>query len=159
MAQQSAGILLFRFIDGRLQLLLAHPGGPFWAHKDAGAWTIPKGLIEAGEDPLSCAKREFKEETGFDVEGDFIVLGRLKQPSGKVVYAWAQEQDVDVTRMVSNTFTLEWPRNSGQVTAFPEIDRLQWYDVAEAKIKITKGQVKFIEILVKKLQYVPPESI
>lgn len=152
----SGGILLFRFTDGRLQVMLVHPGGPFWAKKDEGAWSIPKGLFEENEMAFEAAKREFKEETGFDVDGEFIELGELKQPSKKIVHAWALEKDLDITKIKSNTFTLEWPTNSGNVKDYPEIDRGQWFDVDGAKKKILKGQVEFIDRLIYRLKYVPP---
>ena len=157
MIPQSAGILLFKYVDGDLRVMLAHPGGPYWAKKDNGAWSIPKGLFEENEEPIKAAKREFKEETGFDVEGELIELGSLKQPSHKIVYAWAVEQDIDVSKIVSNTFELEWPNNSGNIKEYPEIDRCQWFGVAEAKIKILKGQAAFIDTLIKRLQYIPTE--
>ena len=135
--------------------MLVHPGGPFWVNKDLGAWSIPKGLIEENEPPLEAAKREFKEETGFEVNGDFIELGSLKQPSKKIIHAWALEQDIDTTKIVSNSFELEWPRNSGQVREYPEIDKGKWFAIEEAKLKISKGQVKFIDILEISIRYKP----
>jgi predicted NUDIX family NTP pyrophosphohydrolase len=115
MSVHSAGIILFRFKNEKLEVMLVHPGGPFWAKKDDGAWSIPKGLFEENENPLDAAKREFKEETGYEVGGEFIELGELKQPSRKIVHAWALEKDIDETKIVSNTFTLEWPKNSGNI--------------------------------------------
>jgi predicted NUDIX family NTP pyrophosphohydrolase len=147
MSIHSAGILLYRFVAGRLQLMLVHPGGPFWAGKDDGAWSIPKGLVDKGEAPLDAARREFAEETGFEVDGAFRALGELKQPSKKVVHAWALEGDLDVTRVKSNTFMLEWPRNSGKMQEYPEVDKAQWFDLDDARIKITKGQAGFIDKL------------
>ena len=147
MSVHSAGILLFRFRDGQLQVLLGHPGGPLWAQRDAGAWSIPKGLCRSGETPLAAAQREFREETGFGVEGRFIPLGALRQPSGKIVHAWALEKDVDARRVVSNTFSLEWPRHSGNIGTWPEIDRAAWFDLASARQKITRGQAGFLERL------------
>ena len=158
MAPKSAGILLYKYDNGELHVMLAHPGGPFWAKKDNGAWSIPKGLFEENEKPIEAAKREFKEETGFDVEGDLIELGALKQPSHKIIYAWAAEQDIDVSKIVSNTFALEWPNNSGNIKEYPEIDICQWFGVAEAKIKILEGQAAFIDTLIKRLQYIPSET-
>ncbi|WP_455219560.1 NUDIX domain-containing protein [Kaarinaea lacus] len=155
MSVKSAGILLYRFRNKKLEVMLVHPGGPFWVNKDLGAWSIPKGLIEENEPPLEAAKREFKEETGFDVAGDFIELGALKQPSRKIVHAWALEQDLDTKKIVSNTFELEWPRNSGQIKEYPEIDRGAWFGLEEAKRKISKGQVKFIETLIISVRYDP----
>ena len=158
MVPQSAGILLFKYVDGKLSLMLAHPGGPFWAKKDNGAWSIPKGLFEENEEPVEAAKREFKEETGYDVEGVLIELGSLKQTSRKIVHAWAVEQDIDVSKIISNTFSLEWPKNSGNIREYPEIDRCQWFGIAEAKSKILKGQAAFIDILIERLQYVPSDT-
>jgi predicted NUDIX family NTP pyrophosphohydrolase len=155
MASKSAGILSYKYDNSELRVLLAHPGGPFWAQKDNGAWSIPKGLFEENEEPINAAKREFKEETGFDVEGELIELGALKQPSRKIIYAWAVEQDIDVSKIVSNKFALEWPNHSGNIKEFPEIDRCQWFGVAEAKIKIIQGQAAFIDTLIKRLQYSP----
>lgn len=155
MCVHSAGILLFRYKNSHLEVMLVHPGGPFWAKKDDGAWSIPKGLFEEGETPLEVAKREFKEETGFDIDGEFIELGELKQPSRKIVHAWALEKDLDVTKIESNTFELEWPRNSGNVREYPEIDRGQWFSFNQAKKKILKGQVGFINAFIEKLKYSP----
>ena len=149
MSVHSAGILLYRFVDDRLEILLVHPGGPYWAHKDEGAWTIPKGLCEAGESPLDAAIREFREETGFEANGMFIELGELKQPSGKIVHAWAVEQDVDTSRIISNTFSLEWPRNSGVVNEYPEVEKGQWFGIEEARKKILRGQDDFVDRLMR----------
>jgi predicted NUDIX family NTP pyrophosphohydrolase len=152
MTVHSGGILLFRYRAGRLQLLLVHPGGPYWKHKDAGAWSIPKGLFEENEEPLEAARREFAEETGFEAAGEFIALGELVQPSKKIVHAWALQGDLDTTRITSNTFTLEWPPESGQVEHYPEIDTGQWFDVDEARRKITRGQLGFIDRLIDRLK-------
>ncbi|MBN1786057.1 MAG: NUDIX domain-containing protein [Candidatus Methanofastidiosa archaeon] len=149
MGIQSAGILLFRHGEKGLQVMLVHPGGPFWARKDAGSWSIPKGLIEEGENLLDAAKREFKEETGFAVDGDFIKLGELEQPSKKVVHAWALEGDLEESKVKSNTFSLEWPKGSGNLSEFPEVDKACWFDAKEAKKKILRGQASFIEKLEK----------
>ncbi len=151
MSQISAGILLFRFREQALQVFLAHPGGPFFAHKDNRVWSIPKGLCEDGEDLLETAKREFREETGFAVDGAFIPLGSLRLPSRKLVHAWALEKDVDAAGMVSNTFEMEWPRHSGRIREYPEMDRAAWFPVAEARIKIAPGQVGFIDRLVARI--------
>ncbi|UCH53005.1 MAG: NUDIX domain-containing protein [Pseudomonadota bacterium] len=148
MTPHSAGILLFKFVDGQLHLMLAHPGGPFWANKDDGAWTMPKGLIEPDEDPLAAAQREFAEETGIAVDGAFIALGKRKQPSGKIVHAWALEHDLDVTKVASNVISIEWPRHSGRFIEIPEIDQARWFDIAEARVKIAKGQLPFIDALI-----------
>ena len=147
MSLNSGGILLFRFRDGKLEVLLVYPGGPFWVRKDEGAWSIPKGLFEEQESPLNAAKREFKEETGFDAIGEFIELGELKQPSRKIVHAWALEMDLDETKVMSNKFSLEWPKRSGVVKEYPEIDRASWFDIDQARKKIQKGQMGFIERL------------
>jgi predicted NUDIX family NTP pyrophosphohydrolase len=152
MSVHSGGILLFKFVDGGLRVVLVHPGGPFWAKKDAGAWSIPKGIIEESEAGLDAARREFKEETGFDVDGDFIELGQLKQLGGKIVHAWALESELDVKNIRSNTFRLQWPKNSGSVKEYPEIDKAEWFDVDQAKKKILKGQAQFIDRLVEKLE-------
>lgn len=149
MSVHSGGVLLFRFRDGKLEVLLAHPGGPFWARKDEGAWSIPKGLFEEQESPLDAAKREFKEETGFEVDGEFIELGILRQPSKKIVHVWALERDLDETRVVSNRFSLEWPRRSGIIRDYPEIDRAAWFDIEKARKMIQKGQAGFIDRLIK----------
>ena len=147
MSKKSGGILPFRFQDNHLEVLLVHPGGPLWSGMDEGAWSISKGLFEESESPLDAAKREFKEETGFEVDGVFIELGRIKQPSGKIVFAWAVEKDLDERRIVSNNFMLEWPRRSGIMREFPEIDRAGWFDVESARKKIHKGQQDFIDRL------------
>lgn len=154
MTVHSGGILLFRRRAGGLQVMLVHPGGPLWEHKDDGAWSIPKGLFEEDEAPLDAARREFAEETGFEVAevaGDFIELGVLVQPSGKVVHAFALEGDLDTEAIRSNTFTLEWPRGSGQIEEYPEIDRGQWLDIDYAERKITRGQLEFLERLMRHL--------
>lgn len=151
MTAHSAGILLYRFQHQQLEVMLVHPGGPYWAKKDLGAWSIPKGLIEENESALDAAKREFREETGFAADGRFIELGSLKQPSSKIVHAWALEKDLDATKIVSNTFELEWPRNSGMVQEFPEIDAAAWFGIEEARQRISKGQVRFLDILAEKL--------
>lgn len=147
MPKQAAGILLFRRGRAGLEVLLAHPGGPLWARKDAGAWTLPKGQFTEGELPLDAAKREFEEEMGTAAGGDFQSLGIIKQPSGKVIHAWAAEADFDVRTVKSNLFTLEWPRKSGRNGEFPEVDRAGWFSIPEARLKIIKGQAPFLERL------------
>jgi len=143
----SAGIILYRKTGGKLEVFLVHPGGPFWAKKDEGAWSIPKGLFEEGEDPLTAARREFQEETGSGIAGEFEALTPLKQPSGKVVYAWAVEGDMDAASVKSNMFSMEWPPRSGQEQSFPEVDRGGWFDITRAKGKLLKGQRGFLEEL------------
>jgi len=144
---QSAGLLLFRERGNDIQVLLGHPGGPFWGRKDQGAWTIPKGLVAPGESPLSTAQREFEEETGHCATGSAISLGSAKQPGGKIVHAWAVKGDWDPADLKSNTFDMEWPPRSGRLQTFPEIDRAAWFAVAEARIRVLKGQAVFIERL------------
>ena len=147
MQKHSAGILLYRFRERNLEIFLVHPGGPFWARKDKAAWSIPKGEFDEGEDPLEAAKRELAEETGIQIASQLIDLGKLQQPSRKIVHAWAACQDIDPALITSNTFTMEWPPNSGKIQEFPEIDRGAWYSTREAKDKIHKGQVIFIDKL------------
>jgi predicted NUDIX family NTP pyrophosphohydrolase len=148
MAKKStAGILMYRSCGSPFEVFLVHPGGPFWAKRDAGAWSIPKGEIEPDEDPLQAAKREFQEETGFVVEGNFIELTPLKQPGGKQVYAWAVEGDCQPESVRSNTFSLEWPPRSGKRQEFPEVDRAAWFTFEIAKEKILPGQLRLVEEL------------
>jgi len=147
MPKKSAGLLMFRRREGLLEVFLVHPGGPFWGRKDEGAWSIPKGEYAPGEDPLETARREFQEETGFEGEGDFIPLTPRKQPSGKVISAWALEGDCDASLIKSNTFSMEWPPRSGRQQEFPEVDRAGWFTVPAAKEKILKGQVPFLDEL------------
>jgi predicted NUDIX family NTP pyrophosphohydrolase len=143
----SAGLLLFRRGASGLELFLAHPGGPFWQQRDAGAWTIPKGLVEDGEDPLAAACREFEEETGVVPRGPFLPLGSVRQKAGKVVHAWAWEGDADPTKVTSNTMRTEWPRGSGRWLTFPEVDRCAWFDPASARDKLNSAQSELIERL------------
>lgn len=157
MPRVSAGLLLYRIHDGQLQVLLAHPGGPFFQNQDDGAWSIPKGEIEPDEDILAAAKREFEEETGVTPTGSFIPLAPVKQKGGKVVHAWAFEGDCDPTSIVSNNFTMEWPPRSGRRTEFPEIDRAEFFDVATARRKINAGQVPLIDELEKIVARAEPE--
>ena len=147
MPKRAAGILLFRRRLSGIEVLLAHPGGPLWARKDLGAWTLPKGQFTDGELPLDAARREFEEEMGSAPPGEIQPLGTLKQPSGKVIHAWAAESDFDVSRVTSNRFELEWPPRSGRVSEFPEVDRAQWFSLEEARVKIIKGQQPFLERL------------
>jgi predicted NUDIX family NTP pyrophosphohydrolase len=147
MPQKSAGLLLYRRRDGALEVLLVHPGGPFWAKKDEGAWTIPKGEIEPGEDPLAAAQREFREETGQSVAGEFHALGECRQAGGKIVLAWAIAAEFDEAAIRSNEFEMEWPPRSGRRRSFPEIDRAQWFALDEARRRINKGQVKLLDEL------------
>jgi predicted NUDIX family NTP pyrophosphohydrolase len=147
MPKQSAGLLLFRVVAGNLEVLLVHPGGPFWARKDDGSWSIPKGELSEGEDPFEAAIREFKEELGSSVTRKAIPLKPLRQPSGKIIYAWGVNGDFDTTTLKSNTFSMEWPPKSGQQREFPEVDRAAWFEIEEAKRKIHQGQVPLIEEL------------
>jgi predicted NUDIX family NTP pyrophosphohydrolase len=140
----SAGLLLFRRGSAGLELFLAHPGGPFWSHKDAGAWTIPKGVIEPGEEPLAAALREFEEETGVRPEGPFLPLGSIRQKAGKEIRAWAWEGDADPDRVTSNTVRTEWPRGSGRWLTFPEVDRCGWFGPKTAREKINPAQAELI---------------
>ena len=143
-ADVSAGILVYRETNATLEVLLAHPGGPFWARKDAGAWTIPKGLVEIGADLLATAEREFTEETGFVAEGPFVPLAAVRQTSGKVVHAFACRGDFDPTKVISNMFEIEWPPRSGQRRQFPEVDRAAWFDLAAARDKLIGYQRPFL---------------
>jgi predicted NUDIX family NTP pyrophosphohydrolase len=140
----SAGILLFRRSGDGIEVLLGHPGGPFWKKKDTGAWSIPKGLIASGEEPLEAAKREFAEETGHTPRGEFVSLGDAKQPGGKIVHVWTAEDDWNAEQLKSNSFQMEWPPRSGRQQSFPELDRAAWFSMAEARDKILKGQLVFL---------------
>lgn len=156
MLKQSAGLLLYRLGEDGLEILLAHPGGPFWAKKDLGAWSIPKGEFLEGEDPLTAARREFAEEIGTRVDGEVLALTPLKQPSRKVVHAFAVEHDLNVERISSNTFELEWPPKSGRKQAFPEVDRAAWFPLAEARRRIQPGQVPILDELSRRLRAASP---
>jgi predicted NUDIX family NTP pyrophosphohydrolase len=149
---KSAGILLFRRIHKKPQVLLVHPGGPLWKNKDDGAWTIPKGEFDDKEDPLQAAIREFTEETGTVPAGDMIPLSPARQKSGKWVYAWALEGDLDSENINSNAFDMEWPPRSGKRQSFPEIDRADWFDLETARRKINSAQVAFLEELEQKMK-------
>ncbi len=152
--QKSAGLLVYRIRNNEVEVLLIHPGGPFWQNKDAASWSIPKGLYPPDEHPLDAAKREFSEETGFaPPKGDYIELTPQIQPSGKLVSAWAAAGDFDVSKMTSNTFEMQWPPNSGQIQTFPEADRAEWFTLKEAKKKIFTGQIPFLNELQKLLQH------
>jgi predicted NUDIX family NTP pyrophosphohydrolase len=151
MPKSSAGLLMYRRCNDRLEVLLAHPGGPFWAKKDLGAWSIPKGEVDSDEDALQAAEREFEEESGVVPQGDFIALGEVKQAGGKIVTAWAVEGDCDPSTLKSNTFSMEWPPRSGRKAEFPEVDRWAWFPLEEAGEKILAGQKVFLERLVERV--------
>ncbi len=146
-ASVSAGLLLFRRIGAGPELFLAHPGGPFWSHREEGAWTIPKGVVADGEALLDGARREFEEETGLPPRGPFIPLGSIRQKAGKLVHAWAWEGDADPARITSNAIRIEWPRGSGTWLTFPEVDRCAWFDPATARRKINGAQAELIDRL------------
>lgn len=146
--KRSAGLLTYRWRKGELELFLVHPGGPFWAKKDRGSWSIPKGQYQGDEAALEAAKREFTEETGFAANGHFLSLGEVTQPGGKLVSVWAVEGDCDSAKMVSNFCQVEWPPRSGRMIEIPEADRGAWFDVAEAKTRILQAQLPFLDRLV-----------
>jgi predicted NUDIX family NTP pyrophosphohydrolase len=152
MAKKSAGILLYREASGVIEVLLVHPGGPFWAEKDEGAWSIPKGEFGDDEPPFAAAKREFAEETGVMLEGEGIALEPVRQPGGKIVYAWAIQHDCDPSGLKSNTFSVEWPPKSGHVQEFREVDRAAWFTIEKAARKILKGQAPLLDQLESKLR-------
>jgi predicted NUDIX family NTP pyrophosphohydrolase len=147
----SAGILLYRLKNNEPEVFLVHPGGPFWKNKDAGAWSIPKGEFTNEEKPLAAAIREFEEETGTKLSGDFIELSTAKQKSGKIIYAWALAGNIDPETVVWNTFEMEWPPKSKKFQSFPEVDKGEWFSIEEAKNKIVPGQICFIDELVKNI--------
>ena len=151
MPQKSAGILLYRIQQKSIEVFLVHPGGPFWSKKDEGAWSIPKGEFNENEEPLAAAKREFQEETGIKISGDFIALSPVKQKGGKMVYAWAVEGDIDPEKIKSNHFEIEWPPRSGKMKSFPEIDKAAWFHLNEAQKKIIEAQSAFIKELESKI--------
>ncbi len=167
MPKKSAGLLMFRFGGGSAEVLLVHPGGPYWRKKDKGIWSIPKGEIAEGESPLEAAQREFIEETGCDWLDSLVPLTPLLQPSGKLIYAWAVKGDCDAQAVKSNNFTLEWPPKSGKQAEFPEIDRAEWFTLPAAREKILPGQRDFIDQLEKILDgdpgfgpgFTAPESV
>ena len=151
MAKLSAGLLMFRRDGDAVQVLLVHPGGPFWRKKDLGAWSLPKGEYAEPENAFDAALREFEEETGMKAAGTFLPLGQVRQPGGKLVTAWAFEGDCDPSAVRSNSFSMEWPPKSGRLEQFPEIDRADWFTLAEAREKILKGQAGFLERLASQL--------
>jgi predicted NUDIX family NTP pyrophosphohydrolase len=148
MPKIAAGLLLYRPRPQGIEVLLAHPGGPFWVRKDLGGWSIPKGEIEPGEDPVAAARREFHEEIGLEVAGPVLPLGQKKQPGGKMVQIWAAEGDFDPTQLRSNAFEMEWPKGSGRMQSFPEVDRAAWFELTEARRRILPGQAAFLDALV-----------
>jgi predicted NUDIX family NTP pyrophosphohydrolase len=152
-AARSAGILLYRLVAGGPEVLLVHPGGPLWVKRDAGAWSIPKGVIEDGEDPLACALREFEEELGSKLPGDRppLELGTIRQKGGKVVEAWGVEGDLDPATVRSATFQMEWPPRSGELREFPEVDRAAWFDPGEARAKLIPAQAELLDRLLRQL--------
>jgi predicted NUDIX family NTP pyrophosphohydrolase len=149
--KRSAGILMYRREGEDILLLLVHPGGPFWAKKDFGSWSIPKGEYTEGEDALAAARREFAEETGYKLEGEFQPLGELTQSGGKRVVAWAVSGDFDPRTLTSNRFEMEWPPRSGQIQSFPEVDRAAWFGVAEARKRLLPAQTTFIDRLLDRI--------
>lgn len=159
MNKKSAGILAFRREgSARVCVFLVHPGGPFWEGKDAHSWSIPKGEFEDGEEPLKAARREFEEEIGRKIDGLFIELKPRKQPSGKMVFAWAIEQDIDAAAVRSNEFEMEWPPKSGVKQRFPEVDKAEWFELWAALRKVHKGQIPILEELAAKLAYAKPSE-
>jgi len=152
MKRASAGLLLYRRAAGGLEVMLVHPGGPYWARKDIGAWSIPKGEIEPGEEALAAARREFEEETGATVQGEFVPLQSVKLRSGKVVHAWALQADFDTAALRSNLFSMEWPPKSGEQREFPEADRAAWFGIDAARVKIHPGQAPLLDYLLAHLE-------
>lgn len=149
----SAALLVHRLREGVLEVLVVHPGGPFWAKKDHGAWSIPKGEYEEDEQPSDAARREFSEEVGVPVpDGTLLLLGEIKQSSGKVITTFAVRGDVDLHNFKSNSFEMEWPRGSGEVKSFPEVDRAEWFTTAEARVRLLKGHISFLDRLVDELR-------
>jgi predicted NUDIX family NTP pyrophosphohydrolase len=158
MPRTSAGLLLYRFRSGEPEVLLVHPGGPFWENRDLGAWSIPKGELEPGEDALTAARREFNEETGFTAVGPATPLGQARQRSGKVVMAWAVAGDLDAEQVRSNRIAIEWPPRSGRLREFPEVDRAGWFGIEEARRRILPGQAGFLEELLRVLDREPDRA-
>jgi predicted NUDIX family NTP pyrophosphohydrolase len=153
MPKRSAGLLMYRQLDDQLEIFLVHPGGPFWASKDLGAWSIPKGEYEECEPPLEAARREFQEETGFTALGEFLELGTVRLSSGKVVSAWAFEGDCDPTLLASNCCEVEWPSHSGRLIEIPEVDRGGWFSISDARERIQKSQEPFLDRLSHRLNF------
>jgi predicted NUDIX family NTP pyrophosphohydrolase len=147
MPKQSAGILIYRRRPAGIEVFLVHPGGPFWQHKDAGAWSIPKGEFAADEDPLATARRELREETGLVVDGPFVPLEPIRQRGGKIVHAWIVEADVEPAQVKSNTFSVEWPRGTGKLRSYPEVDRAEWFSLDEAAKKLLTSQRPLLDQL------------
>jgi predicted NUDIX family NTP pyrophosphohydrolase len=156
MPKISAGLLMYRICNDEVQVLLVHPGGPFWRHKDDGVWTIPKGEINPGEEALATALREFREETGFAPQEPFIPLGNIKQKSGKIVHAWAFEGDCDPRAVASNTFKMEWPQKSGRFQEFPEVDRADFFTIEHARKKINPAQTGLLDAFIANRTALPP---
>ncbi|MDP9795814.1 putative NUDIX family NTP pyrophosphohydrolase [Catenuloplanes nepalensis] len=153
MAKKSAGILVFRLLNNVVEVLLVHPGGPLWARKDDGSWSIPKGEYTDDDDPLNAAVRELSEETGIEADlTQCFTLGEIKQKGGKVVTSWALETDFDITQLKSNTFQMEWPRNSGVIRDYPEVDRAEWFPITAAKTKLLTAQAPLLDRLVERLK-------
>ena len=152
MAEHSAGMIMYRRREGRLQVLLVHPGGPFWAKTDAGAWSIPKGKITPGEEALAAAQREFQEETGLTAQPPFLLLGSIRQKSGKIVDAWAFAGDCDPAALHSNTTTMQWPPRSGKLLTFPEVDRAEFFALDEARVKINPAQAALLDELARRVK-------
>jgi predicted NUDIX family NTP pyrophosphohydrolase len=153
--KRSAGVLVYRRRSGACEVFLVHPGGPFWQSRDLGAWSIPKGEVRPDEEPLDAARREFVEETGVEISGDFRSLAPIRQPGGKTIHAWAVEGDCDPAAIRSNAFATEWPPHSGHVREFPEVDRADWFLIDEAQQRITKGQRGFLDQLLQHLDRDP----
>jgi predicted NUDIX family NTP pyrophosphohydrolase len=158
MAKKSAGLLMYRIRERLLEVFLVHPGGPFWVKKDLGSWSIPKGEYTAVEDSLDAARREFREETGFDADGEFISLKPVRQTGGKEITAWAFEGDLDPASVRSNTFSMEWPPKSGKRVEFPEIDRAAWFSLEIARAKILKAQIALLDELFTILNRKEPDA-
>jgi len=150
--KRSAGIILYKLVQGQLFIFLVHPGGPFWKNKDEKSWTIPKGEFTENEDPLAAAKREFNEETGTVINGDFIKLDPVRSRSGKMIYSWAVSSELENVFVCSNTFTMEWPPKSGKTQSFPEIDKGAWFEIEEAKQKINTSQIPMLDQLAVKIK-------